>query len=158
MFLQSHKNHEEDHRRASSYHSFSQSPPYEYQYEDRRYGKQTGILSRKPGSDRGHSEGNISSFVCSPGRMSDHMYDDRFANEVSANRVSVSSTGNPFSLDSQSPDFQRGSGYSSPPVSDILVEDVHHQANAKRDVSGITHPQVNLFLLLLFCFYAIRYI
>ncbi|KAJ8635218.1 hypothetical protein MRB53_009485 [Persea americana] len=138
---QSHKNHEEDHRRASSYHSFSQSPPYEYQYEDRRYGKQTGILSRKPGSDRGHSEGNISSFVCSPGRMSDHMYDDRFANEVSANRVSVSSTGNPFSLDSQSPDFQRGSGYSSPPVSDILVEDVHHQANAKRDVSGITHPQ-----------------
>lgn len=88
--------------------------------------------------------------------MGDHIYEDRFANDVSATRVSdysVSSTGNPFSLDSKSPDFQRGSGYNSPPVSEILVEDVRHQANAKRDVSGITQPQVELFLLLLLFLY-----
>ncbi|KAJ4721366.1 Arf GTPase activating protein [Melia azedarach] len=41
-------------RRASSYHSYSQSPPYDYQYEDRRYGKHGAVLTRKPGSDRGH--------------------------------------------------------------------------------------------------------
>ncbi|KAG0498219.1 hypothetical protein HPP92_002910 [Vanilla planifolia] len=34
---QDQKAHEE--RRASSYHSYSQSPPYDHQYEDRRYGK-----------------------------------------------------------------------------------------------------------------------
>ncbi|KAK1399607.1 hypothetical protein POM88_009470 [Heracleum sosnowskyi] len=34
-------------RRASSYHSYSQSPPYDYQYEERRYGKQAFALTRK---------------------------------------------------------------------------------------------------------------
>ena len=48
--------HDDEKRRASSYHSYSQSPPYDYQYEDRRYGKQAAALTRKPGSDKGHKE------------------------------------------------------------------------------------------------------
>ncbi|URE15494.1 ArfGap [Musa troglodytarum] len=57
--IESSKNHELEQRRASSYHSFSQSPPYEYQYEDRRYGKQFGMLNRKPGSNQGHYDGKM---------------------------------------------------------------------------------------------------
>ncbi|KAK1277466.1 putative ADP-ribosylation factor GTPase-activating protein AGD14 [Acorus gramineus] len=146
--MQSSKTHEEDHRRASSYHSYSQSPPYEYQYEDRRYGKQTGMLSRKPGSDRG-LEGKISSFVYSPGRARDQMYEDRFANESSSRMsdYSVSSTGDPF----RSPNSQREIGYNSPPlhsVREILVDDVKHQASnihadgkSRRDTEGFAHQQ-----------------
>jgi hypothetical protein len=52
--IQIQKPHEEEHRRSSSYHSFSQSPPNDYQYEERRNGKQPAMLTRKPGSDRGH--------------------------------------------------------------------------------------------------------
>ncbi|XP_077226431.1 putative ADP-ribosylation factor GTPase-activating protein AGD14 isoform X2 [Tasmannia lanceolata] len=144
--MQSQKNYEEDNRRASSYHSYSQSPPYEYQYEDRRYGKPTVVLSRKPGSDRGHYEGKISSFIYSPGRSGEHIFEDRFANEGSGTRVSdysFSSAGDPFRFDAQSPNFQRDARFSSPPVHpvrDILVEDVQRrpiisesEANAKTD-------------------------
>lgn len=151
--MQSHKYHEEEHRRASSYHSFSQSPPYENQYEERRYGKQPGMLSRKPGSDRGHYEGKISSFIYSPGHQGEQAYEDRFANESYASRnsdYSVSSTGDPFRFDGQSPNFQ-DIGYSSPPSQqgrDILIEDgrprtmnTYSEANVKRGFDGIPRPQ-----------------
>ncbi|KAB1226603.1 putative ADP-ribosylation factor GTPase-activating protein AGD14 [Morella rubra] len=110
--------HEDGTRRASSYHSYSQSPPYDYQYEDRRYGKQAGALTRKPGSDRGLYAGKMSSFVYSPGRLSDKMYEDRFANEGSVSRVSdysVSSAGDPFRSSAESPNFDKDCGFSSPP-------------------------------------------
>ncbi|KAL0926921.1 hypothetical protein M5K25_003176 [Dendrobium thyrsiflorum] len=98
----------EEHRRASSYHSFSQSPPYDNQYEDRRYGKPRIMLTRKPGSDHGHYEGNISSVFYSPGRGREHMYEDQFANESSSSRISdysVSSNGDPFRSSDQSQRF-----------------------------------------------------
>lgn len=142
-------------RRASSYHSYSQSPPYDYQYEDRRYGKQGAILTRKPGSDRGLYEGKMSSFVYSPGRLSEQMYEDRFANEGSVSRVSdysASSGGDPFRSGTESPNFQKDIGFSSPPFQpsrDILSEDIRRQpmhtfseANAKKDADGIPCQQV----------------
>eukprot|EP00262_Sarcandra_glabra_P002212 TRINITY_DN1247_c0_g4_i1.p1 TRINITY_DN1247_c0_g4~~TRINITY_DN1247_c0_g4_i1.p1 ORF type:complete len:633 (-),score=96.45 TRINITY_DN1247_c0_g4_i1:416-2314(-) len=140
---QSPKNYEDDIRRASSYHSYSQSPPYEHQYEDRRYGKQTGVLTRKHGSDRGLHFGKISSFVYSPGRLREQMYEDRFANEGSSGRLSdysMSSAGDPLKFDANSPTFQRGTGFNRrpmQPVRDILVQD------AQRDVNGTTQSQIN---------------
>ncbi|XP_055807189.1 probable ADP-ribosylation factor GTPase-activating protein AGD14 isoform X2 [Solanum dulcamara] len=135
------RNHDDDMRRASSYHSYSQSPPYDFQYEERRYGKHAPVLSRKPGSDRGLYEGKVSSFL-SPSRLSDHMYDDRFGNEGSNPRAadySVSSGGDPFRSVAQSPNFQRGIGS---PVSDtsrdISYEDVR---NAKKDAGRILRAQ-----------------
>ncbi|MQM08210.1 hypothetical protein Taro_041067 [Colocasia esculenta] len=150
--IQSHKNFEEEHRRASSYHSYSQSPPYDHQYEDRRYGKQTGILSRKPGSDRGLYEGKIASFICSPGSLGDQMYEDRFANEISGPRISdysASSAGDTFKFDGQSPNFQSDIGYGSPqPVRDILIEDgrrhipgSYSEASVRRNVETVPRPQ-----------------
>ncbi|XP_057949364.1 probable ADP-ribosylation factor GTPase-activating protein AGD14 [Malania oleifera] len=152
--MQSLRNHEDQTRRASSYHSYSQSPPYDYQYEDRRYGKQAAMLTRKPGSDRGLYEGKISSFIYSPGRFSEQMYEDRFANEGSVSRVSdysVSSGGDPVRSDTQSPNFQKDTGLSSPPIhphGDALTEDIQRQssnvfseANTKRDADGIPRPQ-----------------
>nr|CAD1833142.1 unnamed protein product [Ananas comosus var. bracteatus] len=146
--LETRRNHEE-HRRASSYHSYSQSPPYEYQYEERRYGKQTGMLSRKPGSDRGNYEGKISSFIYSPGSQRDQNYEDRFANESCGSRnsdYSVSSCGDPFRVDAQSPNFQEA-GYSSPPsqqVRDILIDNArphttisYSQSTVKSESNGI---------------------
>ncbi|XP_062113794.1 probable ADP-ribosylation factor GTPase-activating protein AGD14 isoform X2 [Humulus lupulus] len=135
--------HEDDTRRASSYHSYSQSPPYDHQYEDRRYGKQAAALTRKPGSDRGRYEGKMSSFIYSPGRLSEQMYEDRFANDGSNSRVSdysVSSGGDPFRSGTQSPSFRSGTqspsyqkdtGFSSPPFHssrDVVSEDVKRQA------------------------------
>ena len=111
------RHHEDETRRASSYHSYSQSPPYDYQYEERRYGKQAHALTRKPGSDRGLYEGRLSSFF-SPSRFSDQMHEDSFANEGSnprASDYSVSSAGDPFRSDAQSPNFQRDIGMRSPP-------------------------------------------
>ncbi|GFY98078.1 ARF GAP-like zinc finger-containing protein ZIGA4 [Actinidia rufa] len=112
------RHHEDETRRASSYHSYSQSPPYDYQYEERRYGKQAHALTRKPGSDRGLYEGRLSSFF-SPSRISDQMHEDSFANEGSnprASDYSVSSAGDPFRSDAtQSPNFQRDIGMRSPP-------------------------------------------
>ncbi|KAK6159014.1 hypothetical protein DH2020_006328 [Rehmannia glutinosa] len=71
---QSLRSHEDETRRASSYHSYSQSPPYDFQYEERRYGKHAPALTRKPGSDRGLYEGKLASFL-SPTRLSDHAED-----------------------------------------------------------------------------------
>lgn len=149
--MQSLKNFEEEHRRASSYHSYSQSPPYDHQYEDRRYGKQTGVLSRKPGSDRGLYEGKISSFICSPGRLGEQMYEDRFANEISGPRISdysASSAGDTFKFDGRSPNFQSDGRYGSPQqVRDILIEDGRphmssssSEANARRNADTIPRP------------------
>ncbi|KAH9620645.1 hypothetical protein KSS87_006366 [Heliosperma pusillum] len=107
----------EDTRRASSYHSYSQSPPYDFQYEDRLNRKQGSSLSRKPGSDRGLYERKAASFVYSPGRFSDNLSEDRFANEGSSSRVSdysVSSGGEPFRSAPQSPNLQRDDEFSSP--------------------------------------------
>lgn len=146
-------NMEDETRRSSSYHSYSQSPPYDYQYEERRYGKQAPSLTRKPGSDRGFYEGKISSFL-SPSRLSDHVSEDRFANEGSNSGVSdysLSSGGDPFRSDTQSPNFQRDSGFSSP-SSEISRDnsslDVrHHRVNtfsdrdSKRDAAQVQHPQ-----------------
>ncbi|PON63523.1 Arf GTPase activating protein [Trema orientale] len=141
--LQNRGVHEEDTRRASSYHSYSQSPPYDYQYEDRRYGKQAAALTRKPGSDRGRYEGKMSSFVYSPGRLSDQMYEDRFANDSSVSRVSdysVSSGGDPFRSGTQSPSFRSGTqspnyqkdtSFASPPFHssrEVSSEDIRRQA------------------------------
>ncbi|KAG2685385.1 hypothetical protein I3760_10G123000 [Carya illinoinensis] len=130
-----------------------QSPPYDYQYEDRRYGKQPAALTRKPGSDRGHYEGKMSSFIYSPGHLSDKVSEDRFANEGSISRVSdysVSSAGDPFRSNSESPNFQKDVGFSSPPVRPLrstLSEVWFHEkntsseANAKRDADGIPRAQ-----------------
>lgn len=138
-------------RRASSYHSYSQSPPYDYQYEDRRYGKHGAVLTRKPGSDRGLYVGKVSSFGYSPGRMSEQMYEDRFANEGSGSRISdysMSSAGDPFRSGTQSPSFEKDVGFNSPPIQpsrDIIQpsRDIGSSvANFKRDVDGIPRPQV----------------
>ncbi|GER25992.1 ARF GAP-like zinc finger-containing protein ZiGA4 [Striga asiatica] len=98
------QNHGDETRRASSYHSYSQSPPYDFQYEERRYGKNAPALTRKPGSDRAVYEGKFSSFL-SPSRLSG-------ANEGSYPRVSdysVSSGGDPFRPDVPSPQREIGS-------------------------------------------------
>ncbi|XP_022743245.1 probable ADP-ribosylation factor GTPase-activating protein AGD14 [Durio zibethinus] len=149
--IQSLRNHEDEIRRASSYHSYSQSPPYDHQYEDRRYGKQAAaVLSRKPGSDRGHYAGKVSSFLYSPGHSSDQMFEDRFANEGSAPRVSdyfLSSGGDPFKSGTGSPNFQKDIGFGSPtaqPPRDVLSENTRHlfvDPSSKKDAGGIPRPQ-----------------
>ncbi|XP_044482538.1 probable ADP-ribosylation factor GTPase-activating protein AGD14 isoform X2 [Mangifera indica] len=134
-------NREDETRRASSYHSYSQSPPYDYQYEDRRYGKKNASLTRKPGSDRGYYVGKISSFI-SPGRMSNQMFEDRFANEGSGSRVSdfsVSSGGDPFRSGAESPNFEKDMGFNSPPQPSRDISS--SMANFRRDVDGIPRPQ-----------------
>lgn len=101
---------EEETRRASSYHSYSQSPPYDNQYEERRYGKQLPVLTRKPGSDGGLYDGKVSNFS-SPGRFSDQTLEHRLSNvglHPSASDYSGSSPG-------QSPNFQRDGSVGSPP-------------------------------------------
>ncbi|GLT95436.1 hypothetical protein SLE2022_131180 [Rubroshorea leprosula] len=152
--MQGLNNHEDDTRRASSYHSFSQSPPYDYQYEDRRYGRQVGALSRKPGSDRGYYVGRFSSFIGSPGCLSDQTFEDRFANEGSAPRASnysISSGGDTFRPGTESPSFQKDIGFSSPSIQSSregLGEDARHQTIdlfadpiPKRDAQLIPHIQ-----------------
>ncbi|XP_023645688.1 probable ADP-ribosylation factor GTPase-activating protein AGD14 isoform X3 [Capsella rubella] len=123
-------------RRANSYHSYSQSPPYDYQYEERRYGKVPLGFTGKSASVKGlHAK--ASSFVYSPGRFSDHMFEDQFANEGSAPRASdfsVSSGGDPFRSDTQSPNFQQEIEFRSPqshhsnaPPSENLFPGRQHQ-------------------------------
>ncbi|ONL97511.1 putative ADP-ribosylation factor GTPase-activating protein AGD14 [Zea mays] len=80
---QNQKAHEEEHRRPNSYHSFSQSPPYDYQYEEGRNGKRSAFLSRKPGSDKGH-QGKISGFCYSSHSLHQRMSRDGFTVDVSA--------------------------------------------------------------------------
>lgn len=158
--IQNLRNHEDETRRASSYHSYSQSPPYDYQYEERRYGekrhgKHAPSLSRKPGSDRGNYGGRILSFL-SPSRLSDHVHEDRFASEGSSARASdysVSSGGDPFKSGIQSPTFPTDNRFSSPTNEtsrDILgVEVQHHKVdtfldvNGKRDVDQVLQVQRN---------------
>ncbi|KAJ9179848.1 hypothetical protein P3X46_008164 [Hevea brasiliensis] len=135
---------EDETRRASSYHSYSQSPPYDFQYEDRRYGKQAAVLTRKPGSDRGLYVGKMSSFICSPTRLNERMFEDSFANEGSVSRVSdysVSSRGDPFGR--ESPNFQT---IQTP--RDNSGQNGHHQRidqfseeNFKRDADGFPRRQ-----------------
>ncbi|CAL9079972.1 unnamed protein product [Musa textilis] len=150
--MQSHKNHE-DHRRASSYHSFSQSPPYEGQYEERCNVKMSGMLTRKPGLDRSLYEGKISSFMFSPGHQRKQLYEDRFANETPNSRnsdYSVTSGGGSSRFYGQSPNLQ-DTDYSSPPlhqVRNILIEDTrpsvlntYADANIKKNFNGFPHSQ-----------------
>ncbi|KAJ7971986.1 Arf GTPase activating protein [Quillaja saponaria] len=140
--VQSSKIHEDETRRASSYHSYSQSPPYDYQYEDRRYGKPGAVLTRKPGSDRGLYEGKMSNLIYGPGRLSDHASEERFANEGSSgvSDYSVSSGGDPFKYDLK---------YSNGPSRASSSEDVWSQrrktsfseTSATRDADRIPRPQ-----------------
>ncbi|KAF0892112.1 hypothetical protein E2562_013491 [Oryza meyeriana var. granulata] len=119
------KSTESDMRRPSSYHSYSQSPPYDFQYEDRRYGKQVDTLARRP-SDRALFDGKLGSLLYSPGRLRDQMHEDRFANESSGSRFSdfsASSTGD-FRNDVLSPSSQ-DTGYSSPSI--------HHSRNVSSE-------------------------
>lgn len=103
----------------------------------------------------------MSSFVCSPGRLSEQMYEDRFANEGSVSRgsdYSVSSGGDPFRSGAESPNFRKDVGFNSPPVQTSrgsLSDDLFSRAtnssetNSKRDADGIPLPQV-IFLVHLF--------
>ncbi|XP_073141087.1 probable ADP-ribosylation factor GTPase-activating protein AGD14 isoform X2 [Henckelia pumila] len=144
---QSLRSHEEDTRRASSYHSYSQSPPYDFQYEERRYGKHAPALTRKPGSDRGLYEGKLSGFL-SPSRFSDHTNDDRFANEGSnprASDYSISSGGDPLRSDALSPRSQRETESPSGELSREIPK--HHAALPNSDATSRNaggrplHPQ-----------------
>ncbi|KAL3841103.1 hypothetical protein ACJIZ3_025694 [Penstemon smallii] len=147
------RNHEDETRRASSYHSYSQSPPYDFQYEERRYGKHTPTLTRKPGSDRGLYEGKLSSFL-SPSRFSDHANDDRFTNEGShprASDYSISSGGDPFRSDVLSPTSRRDTGSPFSETSRDISSEVpqHHtalhnsEANYSNNGGKVSHPQGN---------------
>ncbi|GFQ05971.1 probable ADP-ribosylation factor GTPase-activating protein agd14 [Phtheirospermum japonicum] len=120
------QNHVVETRRASSYHSYSQSPPYDFQYEERRYGKAVPSLTRKPGSDRGLYEEKIFSFL-SPSRLSG-------ANDGSyprASDYSVSSGGDPFRSDVLSPpSSQREIGSPFSDTSSYFSSDTgHHNVN-----------------------------
>lgn len=97
----------------------------------------------------------MSGFVYSPGRLSEQMYEDRFANEGSVSRVSdysASSGGDPFRSGTQSPNFQKDIGFSSPPFQpsrDVLSEDGRHQpmdtfseANPNKDGDTVPRQQV----------------
>ncbi|XP_062181081.1 uncharacterized protein LOC133885382 [Phragmites australis] len=119
------KSNDNDMRRPSSYHSYSQSPPYDFQYEDRRYGKQVDTLARRP-SDRALFDGKLGNLLFSPGRLRDQINEDRFANESSGSRFSdfsASSTAD-FRNDVLSPSSQE-TGYSSPSV--------HHSRNVSAE-------------------------
>jgi len=113
---QNHRNFDED-RKASSYHSYSQSPPYDNQYEDRRYGKSSGIQTRRTGSERLSYDGKLYSAENSPGHMLEQYYDDRFSNDGSGPRnsdFSVSSVGDMTKCDVQSPNFHKATETSVP--------------------------------------------
>ncbi|KAG9133162.1 hypothetical protein Leryth_024865 [Lithospermum erythrorhizon] len=121
--LQNSRSLEEETRRASSYHSYSQSPPYDFQYEEHRYGKHAPALSRKPGSDRGLYEGKFSSF--SSPRMSDY---------------SVSGGADHFRPDTQSPNYEKDVGSPFNQTSrDVSTENLQHYTG-KYDVKT-SHPQ-----------------
>ncbi|KAK1393633.1 putative ADP-ribosylation factor GTPase-activating protein AGD14 [Heracleum sosnowskyi] len=107
-----HKSHGDMPRKASSYHSFSQSPPYDYQYEERRYGKHAISLIRKAGSDQGLK----SSRSFSPSRLANPVNEENFADEHSNSRssnYSTSSASSPYRSNYQSPSTQRAIKFSS---------------------------------------------
>lgn len=95
-------------RRALSYHSDSQRPPYDYLYEERRYGTQAIALIRKAGSDRGLK--SFGSF--GPSRLANPVDEENFADEYSNSKVSnysTSSASSPYRSSNQSPNFtERG--------------------------------------------------
>ncbi|KAL4571773.1 hypothetical protein LXL04_018538 [Taraxacum kok-saghyz] len=132
------RNNEDETRRASSYHSYSQSPPYDYQYEERRYGKQAPSLTKKPGSDRGMLR------FLSTSRLSDHVQeDDRFANDVANTKARVSD----FS-GTQSPTFQSEIGFSSlsrEMSKDNLTEDVQKLKTGSSDTLSGKFDGLDLF-------------
>lgn len=133
--FQNQKAHEEEHRRASSYHSFSQSPPYDYQYEEQRNGKQSAFLSRKPGSDRG-LDGKISGFAYSSHNLHERMSEDRFAGESCGSRTSNcsgSSMSDTVRTAPQSPNFPDNGCFSAPVLQD--------QSNQQSSY-GLTSSQV----------------
>ncbi|GJN17379.1 hypothetical protein PR202_gb04440 [Eleusine coracana subsp. coracana] len=142
------KNNESEMRRPNSYHSYSQSPPYDFQYEDRRYGKQVDTLARRP-SERALFDGKLGNLLFSPGRLRDQMHEDRFANESSGSRFSdfsASSTGD-FRNDVLSPSSQ-DTGYSSPSVHhsrNVSAENPQSQkyasAASQIDSKGVRHSQ-----------------
>ncbi|OEL28250.1 hypothetical protein BAE44_0010730, partial [Dichanthelium oligosanthes] len=132
--VQNQKAHEEEHRRASSYHSFSQSPPYDYQYEEQRNGKQSAFLSRKPGSDRG-LEGKISGFAYSSHSLHERMSEDGFAGKSCGSRTSNcsgSSMSDTVRTAPQSPNFPDNRCFSPPVLQD--------QSNQKSSY-GLTSSQ-----------------
>ncbi|XP_073040258.1 probable ADP-ribosylation factor GTPase-activating protein AGD14 [Primulina eburnea] len=146
------RSNEDDTRRASSYHSHSQSPTYDFQYEQRRYGKHAPALTRKPGSDRGLYEGKLSGFL-STSRFSYHTNDDRFANEGSnprASDYSNSSGGDPFRSDALSPRSQKETESPSDEISREIPK--QHAALPNSDASirnaggRSLHPQRTLSL------------
>lgn len=142
------KSNDSDMRRPSSYHSYSQSPPYDFQYEDRRYGKQVDTLARRP-SDRALFDGKLGSLLYSPGHFRDQMHEDRFANESAGSRFSdfsASSTGD-FRNDVLSPSSQ-DTGYNSPSVHhsrNVSTENPqshrHPNAASQIDFNGVRHSQ-----------------
>ncbi|XP_039127985.1 probable ADP-ribosylation factor GTPase-activating protein AGD14 isoform X3 [Dioscorea cayenensis subsp. rotundata] len=107
------KNHE-DHRRSRSYHSYSQSPVYDNQYDERRNGKKYGMLTRKPGSDRGY-EVKISSILHSPDQLLKQMHEEKYTDKMA---VAVS----PLKFGRNSPNF---------------LDDQDAKSNVHQDLNGI---------------------
>ncbi|KAK4432006.1 putative ADP-ribosylation factor GTPase-activating protein AGD14 [Sesamum alatum] len=146
---QSIRSYEDETRRANSYHSYSQSPPYDFQYEERRYGKHAASLTRKPGSDRGLYEAKFSSFS-SPSRFSDHANDEGFANEGSHPRVlqySASNGSDPFRSGALSASSQRDIGSPFSETSSNFSNKItgRHTVRHNSDsisVSEIRNPQI----------------
>ncbi|GAB2295845.1 hypothetical protein Dimus_029998 [Dionaea muscipula] len=131
---------EKETRRGSSYHSFSQSPPYNFQYEKRKNRRHGDALTRKPGSDRGLYERKASSPAYnaryspsyapyspsySPYSPGPRAYEERSAKEGSNSRNSydsMSSGGDQYRSSPQSPNSQKDySGYSSHGDGDALT-------------------------------------
>ncbi|KAL8150815.1 hypothetical protein V2J09_020623 [Rumex salicifolius] len=138
-FIKNSQRAEPETRRASSYHSYSQSPPYDFQYEERWARKQGVMLTRKPGSDRGVYDGKVSGLY-SPGRYSDHITAERFTIEGSSSRVSdysISSGGDPFRSHPQSPNSLKDSGLNSP----TFDNSKESHANDDQHQTGITHTE-----------------
>lgn len=88
------------------------------------------------------------------------MFEDKFANEGSAPRVSdysVSSGGDPFTSGTGSPNYRKDIGFSSPtfqPPRDVLCEDTHHQKinpsldpGSQNNGGGIPPQQVTYLIL-----------
>lgn len=120
-------------RRASSFHSDSQSPPYDYQYVERPYGRQAFALIRKAGSDRGiKSYGSFS-----PSRLANLVNEENFADEHPNSRSSNYSTSSPsstFRSNNQSPLTQRAINFSS------------SSSETSRDRVNMWNQKMNAFL------------
>ncbi|XP_065046723.1 probable ADP-ribosylation factor GTPase-activating protein AGD14 isoform X4 [Musa acuminata AAA Group] len=160
--IESSKNHELEQRRASSYHSFSQSPPYEYQYEDRRYGKQFGMLNRKPGDTFRYDVQSLSSQdngCCSPSLYLSRDAINKDAKQQTLNQFTetnakrnldgmrspkrTSSAGSFGSLDSSSISHR---SFSPANAVDIALEPVHSSGTqqAKATISSSTQSSASI--------------